>query len=144
MSIVSRQKYDSLKTKAQKWADLVEELNVQILRLTKDNESLSSENEDLHSELSELKKQDPVDTEQVEVLEEENRELKKHIRSLKKKLSEEDEHVRDMIILKNELLFKDGKINQLQDTVESLRDRYKELKEDYRDQIRSERGKKEA
>lgn len=73
----------------------------------------------------------------VEQLETENRELFRTVRTLKKQINEIEEKYKDKIAsLEREKLLADGKVQQLEEAKQDLLERYKDLKQDFREQQR--------
>jgi FtsZ-binding cell division protein ZapB len=127
---VSREKYENMKHKVTKWYTECTVLKEEVERLTKMNKSLSKENEDL------------VDayTPDNHELETENKVLRKDIRNLKRDNKFfEDKHRGNSIQLERDLFVKDGQIQRLEDSKKDLKERYIELKEDWREERRSNR-----
>lgn len=114
--------------------------------LTDMNKDLLAQNEDLVDQLKDFKEdlvdQTP-DNELVDELETENKSLRKEIRNMKRDNKVFDDKHRDKIVhLERDLFVKDGKIQRLEDAKKDLKERYTELKEDWREERRSNRKEK--
>lgn len=145
MSKISREKYDTLKSKAQKWYERATELEERYNRLFEENKTLIEENDELNQKMTALKEEvrntSTVDTSQLGELEEDNRELRKGLRTIKKKLAGVDEKSkRDQFEIEKKLVLKQAEVDRTQATVEDLKERYKELKEENRELRRERRG----
>ena len=145
---VSREKYDSLMTKATQWRDeceklkdtliVVQDVEVDLDRLEDQVNNLSKENEALHHKI----KNDTPDNEILYELENENKLFMKEIRLLKREIKELNEkNSVKWSQMERDILLKDGKIQRLEESNKDLKDRYTELKEDYREQQRWYRQK---
>lgn len=143
---VSREKYDNLKVKAKKWLEkcekLAEKLSViqdvddELDRLEDKCRLLESENEDLKK----TKNTEP-DGDLFDELENENKSFRKEIRVLKRDNKDLSEKYKNKISqMDRDILLKDGKIQRLEEAKKDLKDRYSELKEDFREQQRWSRG----
>ena len=142
MSYVSREKYNNLKEEAKQLSkncnkmaekmsiihELEEELNKfeeKCLILKKENDVLKIDNESDHE------------------LENVNRSLKKEIKSLKRDNNDLNEKYKNIISqLERDILLKDGKIQRLEESKKDMKDRYNELREDFREQQRWNRDNK--
>lgn len=126
---VPREKYDNLKRKAKKWYDKAENLMIKYEKILSHNNELEYENDRLNSLTDNQPNSDVLN------------ELEAEIQSLKKKLRETKEMYESKIAtLERDAMLKDGKIQQLSEAKEDLRERYKDLKADYREQQRWVRG----
>ena len=143
MSVVSIKKYDKLLKKVQEWSIFIKELETSLEHVELRNEELNTEKEELYTKYIELKKH-KGDSNRLCELEDENNELKNAIKLIKNQHKEENEQeYKNTFILQKDVMLKDGKIQQLQDTVESLKQRYKDLYEEYRDQRKWNRDVKD-
>ena len=132
---VSRDKYENIKQKGTQWYNECSELKYKVEQLTKMNKELIKQNEDLLDSVT--------NTEAVDELENENKSLRKEIRNLKKDFKiYEDKHRDKIVQLERDLFVKDGKVQRLEDTKKDLNERYIELKEDWRDERRSNKKEK--
>jgi len=120
--MVPRDKYEKVKSKGEEWYLRAQELNVKY--------------EKLLEELKQIKLTQP-DADMISSLEQENKEQRKEIRSMKQEMREYENKI---AILERDLILKDGKIQQLTEAKEDLRERYKDLKTDFREQQRWARG----
>ena len=148
--LVSRRKYEKAKDAAISWHELYEQSQEQLYVLKEENNSLSTINKELKNRLSKQRSEidrwkklsenlpDPELLEELEVenkqYRQENRKLKKDIRILKEKYKD---HVAR---LEREKLLSDGKIQQLEEAKKDLRERLNDLKQDYRETARWNRG----
>jgi chromosome segregation ATPase len=147
---VSRQKYDKAKEAARSWHEALEDSKEKVDELEGDVEDLKQAVVDLKeyntrllSEVNRWKKcsEELPDTELVDELETENKNMRRQIRSLKKEIRSVEEKFKDRIAkLEREKLLSDGKIQQLEEARKDLKERYSELKQDYREQQRWSRG----
>lgn len=151
---VTREKYEKLKHKAEEWRSRAENLSSKYDKVIFQNEELEAENERLHDVNTEQKeiieklredlkkaKNTGPDTDLLDELEAENKNQRKEIRSLKKEnRTIEEKYAHRIATLERDAMLKDGKIQQLTEAKEDLRERYKELKADYREQQRWSRG----
>lgn len=143
MSVISRKKYDKLLKKAQQWANIVKDLDQNLKNLELRNEELNTEKDELYNNYIELKKH-KGDSNRLCELEDENKELKNAIKLVKQQIKDEKEQeYKNTFNLQKDNMLKDGKIQQMQDTIESLKQRYKDLYEEYRDQRRWNRDVKD-
>ena len=141
---VSREKYESIKQKGTQWYDECEILKEKLEKLTDMNTDLLSQNEDLVDRLKDLADtpDQAPDTELIEELEKENKSLKREIRNLKRdNKTIVDKYSEKIVQLERDLFVKDGKIQRLEDAKRDLKERYVELKEDWREERRSNRKK---
>lgn len=116
---VKKEKYDKAKHAVHAWHDKYEECK--------------NERDALAQQLSELPNNDLVDEYEAELSH-----LKKQIRSLKKELQNSTKKYTERITaLEREKILYEGKIQQLEDGKTDLRERYHELKEDYRELLRT-------
>ena len=141
---VSREKYESIKQKGTQWYNECKILKEKLEKLTDMNTDLLSQNEDLVDQLKDLSdtRDQAPDTELIQELETENKSIKREIRNLKRDIKTNDDKYRDKIVqLERDLFIKDGKIQRLEDTKRDLNERYIELKEDWREERRSNRKK---
>lgn len=145
---VSREKYESLKEKAAQWRDeceklkdklsVVQDVEADLDRFEDQVSNLRKENEALHHNI----KNGTPDTELLDELENENKVFRKEIRSLKRKIKELNEKNRGKLSqMERDILLKDGKIQRLEEARKDLKERYNELKEDFREQQRWNRQK---
>lgn len=135
---VPRDKYNNLKRKTGEWYSKAQDLLKTNKNLLKANEELLKLNSELEDK---LETGVDIDTDMVEELENTNKVHRKEIRALKRSLREQKEKYETRIAsLERDALLKDGKIQQLNEAKEDLRERYKELKADYREQQRWTRG----
>ena len=137
---ISRDKYENLKLTAYKWRDQCEKLKDKILiiqDMEADLDKLEDEMNNMRQENESLKnkiKTRDTDRGLLEELENENKVFQKLIRSFKKEKKELLENNQKKISeLERDILLKDGKIQSLQEAKEELRERYNELKEDFRE-----------
>lgn len=139
---VSREKYDNMKTKLENWYDECLELKDKVEKLTSMNKDLIDQNEDLLDQIKDLQdsdKNEPI----VDELENENKSLMKEIRNLKRDNKLLEDKFRDKIVqLERDLFVKDGKIQRLEDAKKDLNERYMELKEDWREERRTNKKEK--
>jgi len=143
---VSREKYENMKFKAQKWYEQCEENNQEIEKLTKSNREKTRDNQTLTQQLNkateEIKQrkecfQELPDADLFDELETENKNYRKTIRGFKKQIKELKEKYTDKLAKKErDIMLKDGKIQQLEEGRKDLKERYQELKEDFREQSR--------
>jgi chromosome segregation ATPase len=142
---VSREKYESVKNKGTKWYNECDILKDKLETLTNMNTDLLEQNEDLLDKINDLndEEQNPVNKEFVDELETHNKSLRKEIHNLKRDNKMfVDKHQDKIIHLERDLFVKDGKIQRLEDSKKDLTERYKELKEDWREERRSNRREK--
>lgn len=142
---VSREKYESVKHKGTQWYNECTSLKEKLEKLTDMNKYLLAQNEDLIDQLKDFNDApDPTpDTELVDGLETENKSIKREIRNLKRDNKMIEDKYRDKIVhLERDLFVKDGKIQRLEDAKKDLKERYMELKEDWREERRSNRKEK--
>jgi predicted RNase H-like nuclease (RuvC/YqgF family) len=142
---VSREKYENVKHKGAQWYNECTSLKEKIEKLTDMNKDLLSQNEDLVDQLKDFNDapEQTHDAELVEELESENKTLKREIRNLKRDNKMIEDKYRDKIVLlERDLFVKDGKIQRLEDAKKDLKERYIELKEDLREERRSNRKEK--
>jgi chromosome segregation ATPase len=135
---VSREKYDITKHKGTQWYNECNILKEKIDKLTEINNILIEQNDELVEKLKQLK--DTSDDNMInDEMESENKLLRKDIRNFKKekKLTEDN-----IIQLERDLFVKDSKIQRLEDGKKDLNERYAELKEDWREERRSNRKDK--
>ena len=119
MSTVSRKKYQDLKHRAQQWIDKCEKLEY--------------ENQELKDQISDLKNDYP----EMDEIEEELNSNRKTIKTLIREKKLIVEKSRDSLSkLEREILLKDSQIHRMEDAKKDLKDRYNELKEDFREQQR--------
>ena len=160
-SHVSREKYELLKQKGTQWyekyEDLVslnKELTKQLEIATNRLEDMSSQLEDVNTQLEDANTQledantqledantHAPDSDLVDELELDNKSLRKENRMLRKENKViEDKHRERFNKLERDLFVKDGKIQRLEDSKKDLKERYLELKEDWREERRSNSG----
>ncbi len=126
---VSKHRYERAKNAATTWHDLLAETQEKL-------EKMMAENQSLQNKLTDVPDYAKMN-EELEEFKEENRELNKTIKTLKKQLREVDEKYKDKIAkLEREKLLDQGKIQQLEEAHKDLRERYSDLKQDYREQCR--------
>lgn len=126
---VSRTKYEDIKYKAQKWLEESERLKEII-------ENLEYNNQELKDEIDELKENIP-DKNLIDELESEIQSLKKTIKHLSKNKKLLEATNREKIYkIEREMLLKDSKIQRLEEAKKELKDRYNELRDDYREEQR--------
>lgn len=139
---VPREKYESIKKKGLKWhreyellKEKVEDLNIKL-------EDMTEMNNDLLEKIEEMALNPQIDTNSFEQLEDENKALIKEIRHLNKigKIQTE-KHREKLLELERELFVKDGKIQRLEDAKKDIKERYAELKEDWRAERQNNRKK---
>lgn len=122
---VHRDKYERAKEAVIAWKEKYDEAQVKIGLLETDVMRWKKMSEQL------------PDPHLVEQLETENRELFRTVRTLKKQINEIEEKYKDKIAsLEREKLLADGKVQQLEEAKQDLLERYKDLKQDYREQQR--------
>jgi hypothetical protein len=142
---VSREKYESVKNKGTQWYKECDILKDKLETLTNMNNDLLEQNEDLLDKINDLndEEQNNPNNEFIHQLETDNKSLRKEIRNLKRDSKMFVDKHRDKIVhLERDLFVKDGKIQGLEDSKKDLTERYKELKEDWRDERRSNRKEK--
>jgi hypothetical protein len=136
---VSREKYENVKHRGTQWYNECTALTEKLDKLTEMNKDLLDQNEDLLDQLKDFNDQpDPTpDNELVNELETENKSLRKEIRIWKRdnKIFQ-DKHRDKTIHLERDLFVKDGKIQRLEEAKKDLKERYTELKEDWREERR--------
>jgi chromosome segregation ATPase len=139
---VQREKYEVLKEKANQWKNRCEKL-VEKLSVVQDVEDeldrLEEKCRTLENKNEELKKSgnNNPDNDLLDELETENKAFRKEIRILKRENKELSETNKTKIVqLERDILLKDGKIQRLDETKKDLKDRYTELKEDFREHQR--------
>lgn len=116
-------KYEKAKEAARKWHALLEESK--------------AENERLKQEVLTWKRlcESLPDEEEV-------KDLNRTIKNLKKELRDSyDKHSQKIALLEREKILLEGKVQQLDDTNRDLRERYADLKQDYREQQKWHREK---
>lgn len=137
---VPREKYENVKYKGTQWYNECTVLKEKVDKLTKMNTVLLEQNENLVEQLKDSNDAHTPDNDLTVELEIENKGLNKEIRNLKRDNKIFGDKYRDKIIkLERDLFIKDGKIQRLEDTNKDLKERYIELKEDWRDERRSNR-----
>lgn len=164
MSSVSSKKYKRLKSHIREWHAIAANLKDKIEDLTNKNENFERENEDLTQDKSdllskcnkltrerdtivekyeELKSRPPlvrVDNTRIDELKSENRDTRDIVKQLRRQLKDtEERECKNTFSLQKDVMLKEGKIQQLEDALESLKHRYTDLYEEYRDQRRWER-----
>jgi len=105
---------------------------------------LTSQLEDATSQLEEMTNENKnvsvPDNDLVDELEADSKSLRKEIRNLKRTNQiVEDKHREKIVQLERDLFVKDGQIQRLEDAKKDLKERYMELKEDWREERRSNR-----
>uniref|UniRef100_A0A6C0EM78 Uncharacterized protein n=1 Tax=viral metagenome TaxID=1070528 RepID=A0A6C0EM78_9ZZZZ len=120
-----RHKYERAKEAATTWYQKYQDLQEQI-------DELKEENRDLKRE-----KEERPDEDFTEELEAENKQLRHEVRKLRKDLHDCKDRVAK---LDRERLLSDGKIQQLEDAKKDLRERYNDLKQDFRESQRWNRN----
>lgn len=147
---VSRGKYENIKIKANQWMEkcekMTEKLSV-IQDIEDDIDRLEEKCRLLQKENDELKKKSISipDNDLMDELENENKTFRKEIRILKrdnKELCEKDKN--KISQLERDIMLKDGKIQRLEEAKKDLKDRYIELKEDFREHQRWSRQVRET
>jgi len=109
LDFVKREKYDILKNKALKWKQKCEDNDIIILKIEDDIEKIKDECEKLKVSVKN------ISTEKHEL-------IQKH---------------KDYITnIERDIILKDGKIQRLEDDKTDTKERYKELKDDFREQQR--------
>lgn len=122
---VHRDKYERAKEAVIAWKEKYDEAQIKIGLLETDVARWKGMSEQL------------PDPHLVEQLETENRELFRTVRTLKKQINEIEEKYKDKIAsLEREKLLADGKVQQLEEAKQDLLERYKDLKQDFREQQR--------
>ena len=149
---VSREKYDNLKLKAKQWFENCERLEEKLSIVNDVEEELDTLEEkcriliDENKELSKYSGNKP-DSDLLDELENENKSFRKEIRTLKRENKDIDEKNKTKISqMERDILLKDGKIQRLEETKKDMKERYNELKDDFREQQRWNRqsiGKRE-
>jgi chromosome segregation ATPase len=143
---VSREKYNNLKQTTNQWIDkcdklveqfsIVQDMEQDIDKLEEKCRILKEENINLLSQ-----KTDIPDGDLFDELENENKSFRKEIRLLKRDNKElVEKNINKISQLERDILLKDGKIQRLEEGKKDLKERYNELKEDYREQQRWNRG----
>lgn len=133
MSSIKRDKYEKAKKAAREWHSLYEQTLSKLEQVTVENEELKSDVLRWRKLSEELPDK--------EELEQNSKEYRKTIRNLKDKSHEESEKLRYRITeLEREQILHQGKIQQLEEAKKDLRERYQELKQDYRELLRGGRG----
>lgn len=145
---VSRTKYENLKSTAIKWRNECETLReklVVVQDIENDLDKLEEKNTILRKENESIKrkiKDRLPDADLLEELEGENKNFRKEIRGLKRVNKElSDKYQSRISQLERDILLKDGKIQRLEEAKKDLKERYNELKEDFREQQRWNRQK---
>ena len=106
---VKREKYDTLKNKALRWKEKCDDNDIIILKLEEDIEKLKTECE----------------------------KLKVSVKNISNEKHELVQKHKDYITkVERDIILKDGKIQRLEDDRKDTKERYKELKEDFREQQR--------
>ena len=131
---VSREKYENIKDKGVRWYNMCSELKDKVNKLTQMNKDLILQNEDLLDQVNDLNNFQKEPNKDMIELENENKSLIKDIRNLKK---DNNLFSDKLVLLERDLFIKDGKIQRLEDAKKDLNERYIELKEDWRDERRS-------
>lgn len=137
---VSRSKYEKAKQAVTAWVEKYEQTQQQH---DKTISVLKDEITKLKGDVNRWKKlsEELPDSELVEELEAENKQHRREIRKLKKELHDTEDRYKDKIVsLEREKLLSDGKIQQLEEIRKDLKERYNELKQDYREASRWNRG----
>lgn len=154
---ISRHKYERAKEAVTAWHEKYEEVKEKLDDIETNRNSLASQNKKLTNtvgvckeEISKLKtevnrwkklSEELPDSELVEELESENKQHRREIRKLKKELHDMDDRYKDKIAkLEREKLLSDGKIQQLEEARKDMKERYNDLKQDYRESQRWNRG----
>jgi uncharacterized protein YoxC len=154
---VSREKYEALKYKTREWYEQAQGYKSKIDKLVDANEDLEKTNEKVYAQNKDLTERltkaiaeaerwkkcsdNLPDADFTEELETENKTFRKEIRALKKKVREwQDKYENKVTGLERDIMLKDGKIQQLEETKKDLKERYKDLKEDLREYQRWSRG----
>jgi hypothetical protein len=143
---VSREKYNNLKLNANQWIDkcdklveqfsIVQDMEQDIDKLEEKCRLLKEENINLLNQ-----KTDIPDGDLFDELENENKSFRKEIRLLKRDNKDlVEKNINKISQLERDILLKDGKIQRLEEGNKDLKERYNELKEDYREQQRWNRG----
>jgi t-SNARE complex subunit (syntaxin) len=128
MSTVHREKYERVKEAAIAWKNKYDEAQTKIGLLQSDVDRWKKMAEQL------------PDPNLIAELETENRELNRTVRAQKKQISDIEEKYKDRVAqLEREKLLADGKIQQLEEAKQDLLERYKDLKQDYREQQRGQK-----
>ena len=136
---VSREKYENIKDKGVRWYNMCSELKDKVNKLTQMNKDLIIQNEDLLDQVNDLNNFQKEPNKEMIELENENKALVKDIRNLKK---DNNLFSDKLVLLERDLFIKDGKIQRLEDAKKDLNERYIELKEDWRDERRSNKKEK--
>jgi chromosome segregation ATPase len=130
MNKVSREKYELLKSKTQKWVERSVELEEKYNLLFEKNKIILQENEELFTNVSNFKKELRNSTNSSEI-QEENKELKKDLRISKKKLSSFDDKTnRINFEIEKQLILKQGEVERLQASIDDIKERYNDIKEE--------------
>jgi phage shock protein A len=143
---VSREKYNNLKQNANQWIDkcdklveqfsIVQDMEQDIDKLEEKCRILKEENINLLNQKTNIPDGDLFDE-----LENENKSFRKEIRLLKRDNKDlVEKNINKISQLERDILLKDGKIQRLEEGKKDLKERYNELKEDYREQQRWNRG----
>jgi len=132
---VSRRKYNKLLDKSEKWVQKCDELSTRL-------DEVLDENNNLKRQIKQLKSVEIPDTDLMDELESENKNFRKELRNLRRQMKVNEEKYKNRIAqLDRDILLKDGKIQRLEEARKDLKERYTELKEDYREQQRWNRNK---
>ena len=135
-NLISREKYENLKLKANQWMEkcekmeeklsIVQDIEDDIDRLEEKCHFLEKENDDL--------KKKSVPDNIINELENEIKILRKENKLLKRENTELYEKDKNKISqLERDIILKDGKIQRLEEAKKDMKDRYIELKEDFRE-----------
>jgi len=137
---VTRVKYENLKQKANKWLEQCEQMSEKLSVVQDIEDEIDRLDEKctiLQDENDELKNNNNPDGDLMDELENENKTFRKEIRFLKRTNKElTDKDTNKISQLERDILLKDGKIQRLEEVNKDLKDRYNELKEDFREHQR--------
>ncbi len=159
---ISQRKYDKLRDKAQKWYENCQELKIYTKELEGHLEKLIEEKENNVCNDTELsgKYDDALDslTEYKKIvskyesnnnhtsLNDENKQLTVQNRKLQKELLELEEERRNdfrrTFVIEKDIVLKEGKIEQQGAQIDSLKNRYADLLEEYKEMRRFDRVKR--
>lgn len=139
-TFVTKEKYEKLKVKLKQWvkkcSELEDKLNIigdvdNILdKFEKENEELKQKLEYVKLECNEEKE---YNEKIIKKLMKKNKDYKEYIINIKKYKKIDDKNYRNTKLkIERELMLKDEKIQRMEDYKKELRERYNELKEDYR------------
>lgn len=144
---IKREKYDYVKNSLREWRGKCSMLQEKLIELSEDTENslviteaLKQDNEKLLEKLSSLEKENltlkQTNNMQYE-LESDNESLIKTIKHLKKSIKKiEVKHGDKLMETSRDIMLKDAKIQRLEEANNDLKERYNELKKDFRERQR--------